>query len=219
VSVDVGVEAGAKKTFAWLTDWPGWCRSGKTEGEALERLVEYRDRYEAVARAAGLTIPTFTVADLDVVDRLPGGPGTDFGVPSSVGHADRRATDAREAKHLAGIVAATWTILDDVVASAPAELRKGPRGGGRDRDKAFGHTVEADQAYAREMGIKRPGVDATDRVAIDEMRGAMLEALRGASDGSPMADRKWPPRYAARRIAWHALDHAWEIEDRSDPAG
>jgi len=28
-------------------------------------------------------------------------------------------------------------------------------------------------------------------------------------------DRSWPPRYAARRIAWHALDHAWEIEDRS----
>jgi hypothetical protein len=27
----------------------------------------------------------------------------------------------------------------------------------------------------------------------------------------------WPPRYAARRIAWHALDHAWEIEDRSEP--
>ena len=29
------------------------------------------------------------------------------------------------------------------------------------------------------------------------------------------AGRPWPERYAARRIAWHALDHAWEIEDRS----
>ena len=37
-----------------------------------------------------------------------------------------------------------------------------------------------------------------------------------ASDGWPLADRKWPPRYAARRIAWHALDHAWEMEDRTD---
>jgi hypothetical protein len=27
-----------------------------------------------------------------------------------------------------------------------------------------------------------------------------------------------PPRYAIRRIAWHVLDHAWEIEDKSDPA-
>jgi hypothetical protein len=43
--------------------------------------------------------------------------------------------------------------------------------------------------------------------------------LRQPSDGAPIAGKKWPPRYAARRIAWHALDHAWEIEDRSDPAG
>jgi hypothetical protein len=25
----------------------------------------------------------------------------------------------------------------------------------------------------------------------------------------------WPVRYAVRRFAWHVLDHAWEIEDRS----
>ena len=38
------------------------------------------------------------------------------------------------------------------------------------------------------------------------------------SDGSPLADRRWTARYAAGRIAWHALDHAWEMEDRTDPA-
>jgi hypothetical protein len=27
---------------------------------------------------------------------------------------------------------------------------------------------------------------------------------------------KWPISYALRRIAWHIVDHAWEIEDRSD---
>ena len=46
----------------------------------------------------------------------------------------------------------------------------------------------------------------------------MLEVLRKPSDGSPIVGKKWPPRYAARRIAWHAIDHAWEIEDRTDPA-
>ena len=45
----------------------------------------------------------------------------------------------------------------------------------------------------------------------------MLEVLRRPSDGGPLAERKWTQRYAARRIAWHALDHAWEMEDRSDP--
>jgi hypothetical protein len=42
----------------------------------------------------------------------------------------------------------------------------------------------------------------------------MLDVLRGPSDGEPISKR-WTARFAARRIAWHALDHAWEIEDRS----
>ncbi len=24
----------------------------------------------------------------------------------------------------------------------------------------------------------------------------------------------WTPRYFVRRVAWHTLDHAWELEDR-----
>ena len=95
-------------------------------------------------------------------------------------------------------------------AGAPEELRKGPRGGGRDTSKIVAHVVEADEAYAREMGIKL-------KAPIEpKCRAAMLEVLRQPSDGSPIADRKWTPRYAAHRIAWHALDHAWEIEDRTE---
>jgi hypothetical protein len=56
-----------------------------------------------------------------------------------------------------------------------------------------------------------------DRGSIETMRSAMLDLLGQPSDGSPLGGRKWPPRYAAGRIAWHALDHAWEIEDRSEP--
>ncbi len=216
MSVEVGVEAGAKKVFAWVIDWPGWCRSGKTGEEAIDRLVTFRARYAPVASQAGLTVPTVSVTDLRVVERLGGGSGTDFGVPSAVSAADRRATDAQEAERQAALVEAAWQTLDKVVAVAPEALRKGPRGGGRDRDKMFAHTIEADEAYGREMGIKRPRVDPLDRAAIEALRNAMLAALRALSDGSPMADRTWPPRYAARRIAWHALDHAWEIEDRAD---
>ena len=71
--------------------------------------------------------------------------------------------------------------------------------------------------YARVLGLKGTEVDPCDRAAVAELRKRMLEAIRGPSDGSPIAGKKWPPRYAARRVAWHALDHAWEIEDRSDP--
>ena len=80
-----------------------------------------------------------------------------------------------------------------------------------------GHVIEADGAYAREMGVPSPYPAATDRAAVEAMRAAMLDVLRRPSDGTPLADRKWTARYAARRVAWHALDHAWEIEDRSEP--
>ena len=55
--------------------------------------------------------------------------------------------------------------------------------------------------------------------AITAMRDDMLRGPRAnPSDGQPLAGRRWLHRYAARRIAWHALDHAWEMEDRAEPA-
>src|SRR6266540_3646601 len=74
-------------------------------------------------------------------------------------------------------------------------------------------------AYARKLGVKhrQPAID--DQAAIAALRDDIVAVLRASSDGSPPRPKGWPPRYAARRIAWHVLDHAWEIEDRSDPTG
>jgi hypothetical protein len=82
----------------------------------------------------------------------------------------------------------------------------------------IGHVIEADHAYARELGIRLPEPHVGETTAIDVERDAVLALLGRPSDGGPLADRKWTQRYAARRIAWHALDHAWEMEDRAEPA-
>lgn len=214
-SIAVSVEATPKKAFAKAVDWPGWARSGKSRELALAALAVYAPRYAVVAREAG---ETFAPGKYDVVEQTGGGSGTEFGVPSAITELDRRPVSAEEAARLARLVAAAWTVFDRVAASAPAELRKGPRGGGRDRDKMIGHVVESDWYYAREMGIREKQSDPTDRAAVEAMRAAMLKILRQPSDGSPLAGRKWPPRCAAARIAWHALDHAWEMEDRIAPA-
>jgi hypothetical protein len=216
--IRIAEEAGAKKAFAWAIDWPGWARSGKTPELARAALVEYAQRYEPVVKAAKLEMPNVDDDLLDIVDSVAGGGGTDFGVPSAITDADRRRVTAAEAERLAALVGATWIVFEKVAAGAPASLRKGPRGGGRDRDKMIGHVIEADHAYAREMGIRLPEPYFGEREAIDAERAAMLELLGQPSDGGPLADRKWTQRYAARRIAWHALDHAWEMEDRSAPA-
>jgi hypothetical protein len=210
----VALEGTGKKVFASALEWPGWSRVGKSPDAAIEHLLGYAPRFEPVARAAGLTLASSF--DVDVVERLDGGSGTDFGVPSSPAEADSRPTSATDAARLASIVEAAWGEFDRVVTSAPAELRKGPRGGGRDRDKIAGHVSESDWYYAREMGIRERQPAAGDRAAVEVLRTAMLQIVGRPSDGRPLADRKWPVRYAARRIAWHALDHAWEIEDRSE---
>ena len=215
--VEIGEEIGAKRTFVWAVEWPGWCRAGKDAALAIDALIDHGPRYALVARTAGLEFPSVSARDLSTVDAVPGGSGTDFGVPGEIAPSDRRPVGAADADRLVRILEAAWTTLDAVVAGAPVELRKGPRGGGRDRDKVFAHVVGAEGAYAHVMGIRRPEPDPADRPAIDDLRHAMSDALRMPSDGSPIADRKWPPRYAARRIAWHVLDHAWEIEDRSEP--
>jgi hypothetical protein len=215
--VRLGTELGTKRVFAWVIDWPGWCRAGRSVPLAVTALIDHRARYERAARLAGLALPTVTADDLVTAVTVAGGSGTDFGVPSAITDDDRRPTTTAEAARLADLVTAAWEVFDDIVAAAPAELRKGPRGGGRDRDKVVEHVVGADHAYAREIGLTGRPPEPGDRLAVEAERAAMLDVLRTPSDGSPLAGRKWPLRYAARRIAWHALDHAWEIEDRSEP--
>jgi hypothetical protein len=208
------VESTPKKVFVAALDWPGLARSGKDEGLAIASLLDHLPRYTPVAEAAGEAFPDGDVV-VEVVERVDGGAGTEFGVPSETGDADREPLDAAEAGRLAAIVGASWAAFDRIAAAAPEALRKGPRGGGRDTSKVISHVDDADGGYANQMGIKGP---ADDRAAVLARREAMLAILRAPSDGSPIAGRRWPPRYAARRIAWHALDHAWEIEDRSEPA-
>lgn len=219
VRIEIAEEHVSKRAFAWGVGWAGWCRSGKTVDLAIEALVRAAPRYAIVAAAAGITFPASVEAsDLATIDSVEGGATTDFGAPERVTSFDLRPTDAAEADRLARLVEAAWTVLGDVVAAAPAELRKGPRGGGRDRDKIVGHVLMAEHAYARHLGIKLPAPDPKDPASVAEMRAAMVAVLREPSDGSPIAGRTWTRRYAARRIAWHVLDHAWEIQDRTDSA-
>jgi hypothetical protein len=215
---DVYIETGSRRSFACSLEWPGWCRSGKTEADALEALLAYAPRYAVVVAAAGLRLPARAQVRADVVEHVEGSSATDFGVPSAPAAADGTHLSRAGAVRVASLVAASWQVLDDVVAGAPATLRKGPRGGGRDRDAIVTHVLEAEAAYARKLGLRWQPASRGDDAAIAERRDAILTVLRQPSDGTPLVERGWPPRYAARRIAWHALDHAWEIEDKSEPA-
>jgi hypothetical protein len=211
----VGLEMAGKRTFAWAPDWPGWCRSGRDAGQALEALAAVAPRYAVVAESAGVPLPDRAAEALEVVERVPGSATTDFGAPGTVAPSDRRPLTKSEAERQAALLTASWQAFDGVVAGAPAELLKGPRGGGRDRDKIVEHVLDAEVAYARKLGVRLRQTVAGDVEARSAHRRAILEALSGESSGEDAVERGWPPRYAARRIAWHVLEHTWEIEDRS----
>lgn len=208
----VGIESTPRKSFASALDWPGWSRPGKTPEAAIEALLSYAPRYASVAARAGIDF-TPDALDAEIVETIDGDATTAFGAPSITFEADRAPTDAMEAERIRALVQAAWTTFTAAVAAAPAELRKGPRGGGRDTPKMIEHVVGAEQAYATRLGVRMRMPDPKDPAAVAALRAAILAPLGEPSDGSPI-DR-WAQRYAARRIAWHAIDHAWEIEDRS----
>jgi len=223
--VDVYLEIGTKRTFAGAIDWPGWCRSGRTEADALQALVAYGPRYRAVL---GRTTPAFRAPDdvsrLKVVERLRGGTGTDFGVPGEAPGADDRRLDDRELARFRRLLTRCWSAFDAAAAAAVGvDLRKGPRGGGRDLDKIVGHVREADEAYLQQLGSRIPrrtGSDSAGESA--QLRATILAALSARARGRSPADsntvkKLWSPRYHVRRATWHLLDHAWEIEDRALP--
>jgi hypothetical protein len=207
-AIAVFVEAGAKRTFASAADWPGWSRSGKDEAAALERLGAYAPRYAKVARLARLDFadgpPRF-----QVVERLKGDATTDFGAPGAPAKGESLPLSAGETKRMVALMEACWRYLEQVRARAPAELRKGPRGGGRDRDKMFAHVLEAEWGYSRHIGLRLPHPDPEDAASIRAFRRALLESF-----SQPNRKEKRPVPYIVRRTAWHALDHAWEMEDR-----
>ena len=196
--IRVYVEQGAKKAFASAAGWPGWCRSGKDEARALEALAAYVPRYAKVTRLAGIELAE-DATDFEVVEHLPGNATTDFGAPGVPSKEEANPQSPAASTRMLALLDAAWTYLDQVRATAPEALRKGPRGGGRDREKMYAHVIEAELGYSRHIGLRLKEPD----------RDAVREALRHTNQ-----DNRWPAAYMARRIAWHALDHAWEMEDR-----
>ena len=191
------LEVGDKRTFASAADWPGWSRSGKDPHSCIETLAAYAPRYEKVADLAGFDLPL--EADYEVIEKIKGNATTDFGAPGVPMKDEFKPRTKAQIEREIALLEACWKYLDQVRAEVPEELRKGPRGGGRDREKMYQHVVDAEMGYAPAIGLKMKTHD----------RKALLEALR-----HPAKDTKWPVTYAIRRIAWHALDHAWEMEDR-----
>jgi hypothetical protein len=225
--IEVYLEIGEKKTFANAVEWPGWSRAGKDETAALQALVAYGPRYARAIKSSKLEFEAPEDVDgLVVTERVKGTSGTEFGVPEVTSEADERPVDTKEYERLRTLLRAYWKELDRIARKAEGkELRKGPRGGGRELEGVVRHVLNAEGGYCRRLGVK---FTANEDGELDEElareRDAVMEALAIAERGEvpekgPRGGAMWTPRYFVRRAAWHVLDHAWEIEDRIVPEG
>jgi len=222
VMLEIGPKG--KKVVAVAPDWPGLERGAKTGEAAIARLHAYLPRYASVATLAGMgaefaAIATdATDATPAVVEQYPGTGSTDFwGISFAFSRSDRQALSRAELERELTLLQASWAFFDAVRARVSADLRKGPRGGGRDRDRIVRHVLSTEQEWAATKLGLRPPATPDDAPLTDAGLSAHRDAYRTAirafhAQGKPA--RTWPLRYLIRHTAYHTLDHAWEMEDK-----
>lgn len=219
--IDVYLEVVARRTFASALAWPGLTRSGRDEPGALAAVAAAGGRYRAaIGAAGGGFVPPSGSSGFVVVERVPGTATTEFGAPGVAAISDGRPIEDPELDRLSELLRACWEAFEATAARHEADvLQTGPRGGGRHLAAIVAHIEGADRAYLGALGgtLDRSNPAEGSTVAL---RAAFLAALRDRAHGVPPPPSRrrnpaWAPRYAIRRSAWHALDHAWEIEDRA----
>jgi hypothetical protein len=217
--IRVMVEHGRKKAVAVASafDWPGWDRGGKSEADALAVLAAYRPRYARVAELAGLADEFNATREMAVVERIEGTGMTDFYLLSArPSGPEQEPMSESECERKIALLRACWTYFDEVASRVSAELRKGPRGGGRDRDRIVRHTNGAEiEEFATKVGVTTPesAWRSPNPEEIRAHRDAFSAAIRDHNArGAPA--KTWTLQFLIRRCAYHMLDHAWEMEDK-----
>jgi hypothetical protein len=216
-SIRVMVERGRKKrVVACAFDWPGWDRSAKTEEDALRVLAAYRPRYAKVAALSGLSDEFDATGEPVVVERLEGNGMTDYyGVSAIAAGPEREQMSEAACERKIALLRASWTYFDHVASRVSGELRKGLRGGGRERDEIVRHANGAEiQEFGRKVGVRSSHDAWKDPDALGAHREAICAGIREFNAIGPAAGSWWTVQFFIRRSAWHMLDHAWEMEDR-----
>ncbi|MEA2186090.1 MAG: hypothetical protein QOK16_1101 [Solirubrobacteraceae bacterium] len=205
-----------KRAVAFAVDWPGWSRGAKTPELALETLESYRERYRLIAVAAGMAKEFDKAGPLKVAEDKVGTGSTDFwGISFSPCDLEPEPMDDADLERKIELLSACWGHFDAVAARVSAEMRKGPRGGGRDRDRIIRHTIRTEsEDFAKRLGLRIPEEGALAPKALREYRKAYVAAMRTYNAGEGKRMRTWNLPFLLRHSGFHMMDHAWEMEDK-----
>lgn len=206
-----------KRSVAFSLDWPGWSRGAKSADLALETLESYRERYRPVASLAGLASEFDAAGPLEVVEDKVGTGSTDFwGISFSPSATELGPMSQAELERGITLLLACWSFFDDVAIRVSPEMRKGPRGGGRDRDRIIHHTIRTEsENFAKKVGLRIPDEAALTPDGLRRHRETYITAMRAYNAGEVTRRmRSWTLPFLIRHSAFHTLDHAWEMEDK-----
>jgi hypothetical protein len=220
------IERGPKgrKAVAYAVDWPGWSRGAKTPDAALATLEAYRGRYEPIAAMAGLDAEFAAARPLEVVEDRVGTGSTDFwGISFAPSSLEQGPLSDAELERKLELLRACWAFFDGVAARVSAEMRRGPRGGGRDRNRIYRHTIRTEsEDFAKRVGLRIPEEAALTPAGLAAHRESYVAAMRAYNGGEGKRMVSWTLPFLIRHSAFHVLDHAWEMEDKDlsgQPAG
>ena len=218
MSVRVVIERGpkGKRAVAFAVDWPGWNRGAKTADEAVELLESYRSRYRAVAQLAELGDEYDAAGELTIVEDRVGPGSTDFwGISFAPADLETEPIPEAELERKLALLQASWSFFDDTAARVSEELRKGPRGGGRDRRIIVRHVIRNEsEEFAKRIGLRIPEEGALEPAALKQFRRDYLAQMRAYNAGEGKRMKSWNLPFLIRHSAFHNLDHAWEMEDK-----
>src|SRR5919199_3617062 len=195
-----------KKSVAFALDWPGWSRGARSPELALETLESYRVRYRAVAELAGMGRDFKAAGPLEIVEDRVGTGSTDFwGISFSPCSHEQGPMGEPELERAITLLRACWTFFDDVGARVSLEMRKGPRGGGRDRDLIIRHTIRTEsEDFAKQVGLRIPEEAALSPEGLRQHRESYVAAMRAYNAGDVKRRmRSWTLPFLLRDSAFH----------------
>jgi hypothetical protein len=206
-----------KRVVAFALDWPGWSRGARTTDVAVETLEAYRARYRQIAALAGMEREFDAAGRLEIVEEKVGTGSTDFwGISFSPSSAETKPMTEAGLERGIKLLRASWTFFDSVAARVSPEMRKGVRGGGRERDEIMRHVFRVESLdFAKQVGLQMPDGPVLSDEALRRYRDDYIAGMHAYNTGEVKRRmRSWNLPFLIRHSAFHTLDHAWEMEDK-----
>lgn len=216
------IEAGPKqkKYVAYAPDWPGLERNGKSADAAFQHADLYRSRYEVIAERAGLGKEYRAEPGSNIVLEYEGTPSTDFwGISFAHSELDHESLSTVELERQIALLEACWAEFNDIALRVSPELQKGPRGGGRDRDHIVRHVLAGEIDWVKRLEIRPDLHEIVPPDARNLFHAQIVDGIRdlhaqGVGASRAKGGPSWTHSFLIRHLAYHVMDHAWEMEDK-----